>query len=112
LNLIVAIVGAHTGACSRYDLPVSHIDQDAFNKGPFLTKSRFNRMNRAELIPKYAVAIFTLGNHWLAAGYLTVIPYKPFAIQAQISANIDNLRFGQVGAAIPFTAVPTTLAAE
>ncbi len=69
-------------------------------------------MNRAELIPKYTVAIFPLGNHWFAAGYLTVIPYKPFAMQAQISANIVNLRFSQVSAAIPFAAVPTTLTAE
>jgi len=69
-------------------------------------------MNGTELIPKYAIAFFPLRNQWFVAGYPAVVPYKQFAIQAQVPANIVNFRFSQVGAAIPFAAVSATLTAE
>ncbi len=112
LYLIVTKIGPHTGARSRHGLPVSGIHPDTFDKGPFTAHVRLNRMNRTPLIPEYTITVFSLGNQRLASGNLTVAPHKSFAIQAQIPTDIVNLRLGDIGAAIPFAAVPAILAGK
>jgi hypothetical protein len=112
LYLIVTKIGPHAGARSRHGLPVSSIHPDTFDKGPFTAHVRLNRMNRTPLIPEYTITVFSLGNQRLASGNLTVAPHKSFAIQAQIPTDIVNLRLGDIGAAIPFAAVPAILAGK
>jgi hypothetical protein len=112
LYLIVTKIDPHAGARSRHGLPVSGIHPDTFDKGPFTTHVRLNRMNRTQLIPEYTITVFSLGNQQLASGNLTVAPHKSFAIQAQIPTDIVNLRLGDIGAAIPFAAVPAILAGK
>jgi len=112
LYLIVTKIGPHAGARSRQGLPVSGIHQDTFDKGPFATHVRLNRMNRTQLIPEYTITVFNLGNQRFASGNLTVVQQKTFAIQAQIPTDIVNLKLGDIGAAIPFAAVPAILAGK
>lgn len=69
-------------------------------------------MNRALLIPKYTITVFSLGNQRLASGHLTVAPHKSFAIQAQIATDIVNLRLGNIGAAKAVAALPAFLAGK
>lgn len=112
LYLIVAEIGPHAGARSRHRLPVYGIQQDTFNKGPFSTHMRLNRMNRTQLIPEYTMTVFSLGNQRLVSGHLTVAPHKSFAIQPQIPTDVVNLRLGDIGTAIPFAALPAILAGK
>jgi hypothetical protein len=69
-------------------------------------------MNRTPLIPEYTITVFCLGNQRLASGHLTVAPHKSFAIQPQIPTDILNLRLGDIGAAVPVTALPAILASK
>jgi hypothetical protein len=69
-------------------------------------------MNRALLIPEYAITVFSLGNHRFASGHLTIAPHKSFAIQSQIATDIVNLRLGDIGTAITVAALPAILAAK
>ena len=69
-------------------------------------------MNRTQLIPEYTITVFCLGNHQSASGHLTVAAHKLFAIQPQIPTDIVNLRIGDIGAAIPLTALPAILAGK
>jgi hypothetical protein len=69
-------------------------------------------MNRTQLIPEYTITVFSLGNQRLASGHLTVGPHKSFAIQPQIATYIVNLRLGNIGAAIAYTALPAIFAGK
>jgi hypothetical protein len=110
--LIVTKIGPHTGTRGRHGMPVCAIHQDTFNKGPFSTHMRLNRMNRTQLIPEYTITVFCLGNQQSASGHLTVTARKLLAIQPQISTDIVNLRIGDIGAAIALAALPAILAGK
>jgi len=112
LYLLVTKIGPHTGAGSRHGLPVSGVHQNTFNKGPFSTHVRLNRMNGAQLIPKHTISAFSLGNQRFATRNLTVASYKLLAIQVQIPANRVNLRLGDIGTTVTLTALSTILAGK
>ena len=69
-------------------------------------------MNRTLLIPEYTIPVFSLGNQRLASGHLTEAPNKTFTIQAQMAADIVNLRLGDIGAAIAVAALPAIAAGK
>jgi hypothetical protein len=110
--LIVTKIGPHARTRGRHGMPVCAIHQDTFNKGPSSTHARLNRMNRTQLIPEYTITVFCLGNKRFASGHLAVALYKSFAIQSQIPTDILDLRLGDIGAAISFTALPAILAGK
>ena len=110
--LNVTKIGPHAGTRSRHGMPVCAIHQDTFNKGPFSTHMRLNRMNRTQLIPEYTITVFCLSNQRIASGHLTIAAHKSFAIQPQIPTDILNFRLGDIGAAISFAALPAILASK
>jgi hypothetical protein len=80
LNLIVTKIGPHAGAGGRHGLPVYSIHQDTFNKRPFSTHLRLDRMNGTQLIPEYTIPVLSLGNQRPVSGNLAIALYKVFAI--------------------------------
>jgi hypothetical protein len=110
--LIVTKIGSHARTRSRHGMPVCAIHQNTFNKRPSSTHARFNRMNRTHLIPENTISVFCLGNQWFASGHLAVALHKSFTIQPQIPTDILDLRLGDIGAAISFTALPAILAGK
>jgi len=62
-------------------------------------------MNGAELVPKNAIAIFTLRQHRSVAGKVAALIDKFFGIRLDITRNAFNIAVSQIGAAIAFTAL-------
>lgn len=112
LYLIVANVYSHPGARGRHCLPVLGVNQDTLDKWPISAHPRFYRMNAAQLIPKYTITVCPLGNQGSVTRHLAVTFEKCVVSQTQIPADNIDLAFGDIGAAIPFAAIPATSACK
>lgn len=112
LYLIVANVYSHSGARGRHCLPVLWVYQNTLDKWPISAHPRLDRMNAAQLIPEYTITICPLSNQGSAARHLAVAFKKCVGFQTQISADHIDLAFGDIGATIPFAAIPATSACK
>lgn len=112
LYLIVANVYSHPGTRGRHCLPVLWVYQDTLDKWPISAHPWLYRMNDTQLIPKYTVTVCPLGNHGSAARHLAVAFEKCVVFQTQIPADNIDLALGDIGATIPFAAIPTASACK